>query len=149
MGIYGYIISQKKNSFINIYSNYYCTCILDYEIYWSCFNSAFVALGGSVYGLLSLDSLTIQVCLTLYGFMIMSVLIFLYLVYKYRTKELGYILTCLLIIGFASVIILGFTPSLFSSGRIFFYFTFILIIISTMLIRDIDKYLEYTKSKII
>ena len=105
----------------------------------------FVALGGSVYGLLSLDSLTIQVCLTLYGFMIMSVLIFLYLVYKYRTKELGYILTCLLIIGFASVIILGFTPSLFSSGRIFFYFTFILIIISTMLIRDIDKYLEYTK----
>lgn len=105
----------------------------------------FVALGGSVYGLLSLDSLTIQVCLTLYGLMIMSVLIFLYLVYKYRTKELGYILTCLLIIGFASVIILGFTPSLFSSGRIFFYFTFILIIISTMLIRDIDKYLEYTK----
>ena len=39
--------------------------------------------------LLSLDSLTIKVCLTLYGFMIMSVLIFLYLVYKYRTKELG------------------------------------------------------------
>lgn len=146
MGIYGYIISQKRKIALLTFIP-----IIIVLAFWTMrfIGPAsivhFVALGGSVYGLLSLDSLTIQVCLTLYGLMIMSVLIFLYLVYKYRTKELGYILTCLLIIGFASVIILGFTPSLFSSGRIFFYFTFILIIISTMLIRDIDKYLEYTK----
>ncbi len=100
MGIYGYIISQKKkNSFINIYSNYYCTCILDYEIYWSCFNSAFcssrwVCLWIIKFRFINYTSLPF----TLYGLMIMSVLIFLYLVYKYRTKELGYILTCLLII---------------------------------------------------
>ena len=146
MGIYGYIISQKRKIALLTFIP-----IIIVLAFWTMrfIGPAsivhFVALGGSVYGLLSLDSLTIQVCLTLYGLMIMSVLIFLYLVYKYRTKELGYILTCLLIIGFASVIILGFTPSLFSSGRIFYYFTFILIIISTMLIRDIDKYLEYTK----
>lgn len=146
MGIYGYIISQKRKIALLTFIP-----IIIVLAFWTMrfIGPAsivhFVALGGSVYGLLSLDSLTIQVCLTLYGLMIMSVLVFLYLVYKYRTKELGYILTCLLIIGFASVIILGFTPSLFSSGRIFFYFTFILIIISTMLIRDIDKYLEYTK----
>ena len=146
MGIYGYIISQKRKIALLTFIP-----IIIVLAFWTMrfIGPAsivhFVALGGSVYGLLSLDSLTIQVCITLYGLMIMSVLIFLYLVYKYRAKELGYILTCLLIIGFASVIILGFTPSLFSSGRIFFYFTFILIIISTMLIRDIDKYLEYTK----
>ena len=47
----------------------------------------------------------------------------IYLSYKYN-KKLGYFIFVLLILGFGSVIISGFTPSLTSDGRIYLNYLF-------------------------
>lgn len=67
----------------------------------------------------------------------------IYLIYK-DNKKLGYFIFVLLILGFGSVIISGFTPSLTSDGRIYLNYLFVMIILDYLLV---DKILEF-KNKI-
>ena len=63
----------------------------------------------------------------------------IYLIYK-DNKKLGYFIFVLLILGFGSVIISGFTPSLTSDGRIYLNYLFVMIILDYLLV---DKILEF------
>ena len=62
-----------------------------------------------------------------------------YLIYK-DNKKLGYFIFVLLILGFGSVIISGFTPSLTSDGRIYLNYLFVMIILDYLLV---DKIFEF------
>lgn len=144
MGIYSYFISNKRKIALLTFIPF-----LIVLIFWimgfmgpaDIFQ--FVATGGTFYGLLSLDPMTMKVCSVLYVAIILPTLLFVYLIYKNKSKKFTYIITTLLLIGFgSSALLLGFTPTLSSSGRIFFYFRLILIMISLILIRDMDKSLS-------
>lgn len=78
-------------------------------------------------------------CGILYLIITLVPLYSVYMIYK-NNKELGYVIFALLVLGFGSVIISGFTPSLTSDDRIYLNYLFIMVILDYLLI---NKLLEF------
>lgn len=78
-------------------------------------------------------------CGVLYLIITLVPLYSVYMIYK-NNKELGYFIFALLVLGFGSVIISGFTPSLTSDDRIYLNYLFIMVILDYLLI---NKLLEF------
>lgn len=91
------------------------------------------------YGLLSLGFIRMISCGVLYLIITLVPLYSVYMIYK-NNKELGYFIFALLVLGFGSVIISGFTPSLTSDDRIYLNYLFIMVILDYLLI---NKLLEF------
>lgn len=91
------------------------------------------------YGLLSLGFIRMISCSVLYLIIALVPLYSVYMIYK-NNKDLGYFIFALLVLGFGSVIISGFTPSLTSDDRIYLNYLFIMVILDYLLI---NKLLEF------
>ncbi|WP_299526611.1 DUF6056 family protein [uncultured Methanobrevibacter sp.] len=133
LGIYTYLISKKKITFVSV--------ILIAIIYFGHLN--YFDLTTLKHGLLSLDLKRLLSCLGAYLVVILPMLYSIYLIYKNGNKQLSYIILSLLVLGFGSVIISGFTPSLTSDGRIFLYYGFIMLILDYILIDNIKNKINF------
>jgi len=85
----------------------------------------FINEGITKYGLLHSDLNHIVINFILYAIIMISVFYNLLQIYKYRGKKLSYIIFCLLILGFTSQMIRGFSPTVWASAErweIYYYF---------------------------
>jgi hypothetical protein len=140
LGAYTYLISKKKIALIPLIMVVFFK-ILSFTSYISYFD-----LTDLKHGLLSLDPARLLVCGGLYLVIVLITLFSIYLIYK-NDKKLSYVIFSLLTLGFGSVVISGFTPSLTSNGRIFIYYVFIMIILDYILIKKIFEFKNKNKVK--
>ena len=141
LGFYTYLISNKKKIPLIPVVVVVFFKIMSFTPYISYFD-----LTDLKYGLLSLELPRILVCGGLYLVVVLITLFSIYLIYKNADKKLSYFIFSLLVLGFGSVVISGFTPSLTSNGRIFIYHILIMIILDYVLIKKISDKLISEKS---
>lgn len=85
----------------------------------------FLTEGITKYGLLKSNLNHILIISFVYSILIFSIIYGLIQIYKYNGKKLSYIIFCLLIIGFASQMMRGFSPTCWVSGeRLDIYYNF-------------------------
>ena len=140
LGVYTYLISNKKK--ITIITLIPCLAVLFFaSLRFANFTTvySYFDLTNLKHGLLSLGFIRMLRCGVMYLIITLIPLYSIYLIYK-DNKKLGYFIFVLLILGFGSVIISGFTPSLTSDGRIYLNYLFVLIILDYLLV---DKILEF------
>ena len=140
LGFYTYLISNKKK--ITIITLIPCLAVLFFaSLRFANFTTvySYFDLTNLKHGLLSLGFIRMLSCGVMYLIITLIPLYSIYLIYK-DNKKLGYFIFVLLILGFGSVIISGFTPSLTSDGRIYLNYLFVMIILDYL--RD-DKILEF------
>lgn len=134
LGVYIYLIDNKKKIV-------FIPLIMIAIIYFS--HLDYFNLTTLKYGLLSLDLKRLLSCLCAYLIVLLVILYSIYLIYKNKNNQLSYIIFSLLILGFVSVVISGFTPSLTSDGRIFLYYGFIMLILDYLLIINIKNKINF------
>lgn len=139
LGFYTYLISDKKIALIPVVMVVFFK-IMSFTNYISYFD-----LTDLKYGLLSLDATRILICGGLYLVIVLTTLFSIYLIYKNENKKLSYFIFSLLVLGFGSVVVSGFTPSLTSNGRIFIYYILIMIILDYVLINRIFEFKNKNK----
>jgi len=140
LGFYTYLISNKKK--ITIITLIPCLAVLFFaSLRFANFTTvySYFDLTNLKHGLLSLGFIRMLGCGVMYLIITLIPLYSIYLIYK-DNKKLGYFIFVLLILGFGSVIISGFTPSLTSDGRIYLNYLFVMIILDYLLV---DKILEF------
>ncbi|WP_400230208.1 DUF6056 family protein [Methanobrevibacter smithii] len=140
LGFYTYLISNKKK--ITIITLIPCLAVLFFaSLRFANFTTvySYFDLTNLKHGLLSLGFIRMLSCGVMYLIITLIPLYSIYLIYK-DNKKLGYFIFVLLILGFGSVIISGFTPSLTSDGRIYLNYLFVMIILDYLLV---DKILEF------
>lgn len=140
LGVYTYLISNKKK--ITIITLIPCLAVLFFaSLRFANFTTvySYFDLTNLKHGLLSLGFIRMLSCGVMYLIITLIPLYSIYLIYK-DNKKLGYFIFVLLILGFGSVIISGFTPSLTSDGRIYLNYLFVMIILDYLLV---DKILEF------
>lgn len=140
LGFYTYLISNKKK--ITIITLIPCLAVLFFaSLRFANFTTvySYFDLTNLKHGLLSLGLIRMLSCGVMYLIITLIPLYSIYLIYK-DNKKLGYFIFVLLILGFGSVIISGFTPSLTSDGRIYLNYLFVMIILDYLLV---DKILEF------
>lgn len=140
LGVYIYLISNKKK--ITIITLIPCLAVLFFaSLRFANFTTvySYFDLTNLKHGLLSLGFIRMLSCGVMYLIITLIPLYSIYLIYK-DNKKLGYFIFVLLILGFGSVIISGFTPSLTSDGRIYLNYLFVMIILDYLLV---DKILEF------
>lgn len=140
LGFYTYLISNKKK--ITIITLIPCLAVLFFaSLRFANFTTvySYFDLTNLKHGLLSLGFIRMLSCGVMYLIITLMPLYSIYLIYK-DNKKLGYFIFVLLILGFGSVIISGFTPSLTSDGRIYLNYLFVMIILDYLLV---DKILEF------
>lgn len=140
LGVYTYLISNKKK--ITIITLIPCLAVLFFaSLRFANFTTvySYFDLTNLKHGLLSLGFIRMLSCGVMYLIITLIPLYLIYLIYK-DNKKLGYFIFVLLILGFGSVIISGFTPSLTSDGRIYLNYLFVMIILDYLLV---DKILEF------
>lgn len=140
LGFYTYLISNKKK--ITIITLIPCLAVLFFaSLRFANFTTvySYFDLTNLKHGLLSLGFIRMLSCGVMYLIITLIHLYSIYLIYK-DNKKLGYFIFVLLILGFGSVIISGFTPSLTSDGRIYLNYLFVMIILDYLLV---DKILEF------
>lgn len=140
LGVYTYLISNKKK--ITIITLIPCLAVLFFaSLRFANFTTvySYFDLTNLKHGLLSLGFIRMLRCGVMYLIITLIPLYSIYLIYK-DNKKLGYFIFVLLILGFGSVIISGFTPSLTSDGRIYLNYLFVMIILDYLLV---DKILEF------
>lgn len=140
LGVCTYLISNKKK--ITIITLIPCLAVLFFaSLRFANFTTvySYFDLTNLKHGLLSLGFIRILSCGVMYLIITLIPLYSIYLIYK-DNKKLGYFIFVLLILGFGSVIISGFTPSLTSDGRIYLNYLFVMIILDYLLV---DKILEF------
>ena len=140
LGFYTYLISNKKK--ITIITSIPCLAVLFFaSLRFANFTTvySYFDLTNLKHGLLSLGFIRMLSCGVMYLIITLIPLYSIYLIYK-DNKKLGYFIFVLLILGFGSVIISGFTPSLTSDGRIYLNYLFVMIILDYLLV---DKILEF------
>lgn len=140
LGVYTYLISNKKK--ITIITLIPCLAVLFFaSLRFANFTTvySYFDLTNLKHGLLSLGFIGMLSCGVMYLIITLIPLYSIYLIYK-DNKKLGYFIFVLLILGFGSVIISGFTPSLTSGGRIYLNYLFVMIILDYLLV---DKILEF------
>ena len=140
LGVYTYLISNKKK--ITIITLIPCLAVLFFaSLRFANFTTvySYFDLTNLKHGLLSLGFIRMLSCGGMYLIITLIPLYSIYLIYK-DNKKLGYFIFVLLILGFGSVIISGFTPSLTSDGRIYLNYLFVMIILDYLLV---DKILEF------
>lgn len=140
IGFYTYLISNKKK--ITIITLIPCLAVLFFaSLRFANFTTvySYFDLTNLKHGLLSLGFIRMLSCGVMYLIITLIPLYSIYLIYK-DNKKLGYFIFVLLILGFGSVIISGFTPSLTSDGRIYLNYLFVMIILDYLLV---DKILEF------
>ena len=97
----------------------------------------FLKEGLTRYGLLHSDLSHIIVVLVIYGMIIITVLYSLIQINKYKETKFSSLILCLLVLGFASQMMRGFSPTCWATGErweIFYYF----FIISVTYILTVD-----------
>ena len=140
LGFYTYLISNKKK--ITIITLIPCLAVLFFaSLRFANFTTvySYFDLTNLKHGLLSLGFIRMLSCGVMYLIITLIPLYSIYLIYK-DNKKLGYFIFVLLILGFGSVIISGFTPSLTSDGRIYLNYLFVMVILDYLLV---DKILEF------
>lgn len=140
LGVYTYLISNKKK--ITIITLIPSLAVLFFaSLRFANFTTvySYFDLTNLKHGLLSLGFIRMLSCGVMYLIITLIPLYSIYLIYK-DNKKLGYFIFVLLILGFGSVIISGFTPSLTSDGRIYLNYLFVMIILDYLLV---DKILEF------
>ena len=140
LGVYTYLISNKKK--ITIITLIPCLAVLFFaSLRFANFTTvySYFDLTNLKHGLLSLGFIRMLSCGVMYLIITLIPLYSIYLIYK-DNKKLGYFIFVLLMLGFGSVIISGFTPSLTSDGRIYLNYLFVMIILDYLLV---DKILEF------
>lgn len=140
LDVYTYLISNKKK--ITIITLIPCLAVLFFaSLRFANFTTvySYFDLTNLKHGLLSLGFIRMLRCGVMYLIITLIPLYSIYLIYK-DNKKLGYFIFVLLILGFGSVIISGFTPSLTSDGRIYLNYLFVMIILDYLLV---DKILEF------
>lgn len=140
LGVCTYLISNKKK--ITIITLIPCLAVLFFaSLRFANFTTvySYFDLTNLKHGLLSLGFIRMLSCGVMYLIITLIPLYSIYLIYK-DNKKLGYFIFVLLILGFGSVIISGFTPSLTSDGRIYLNYLFVMIILDYLLV---DKILEF------
>lgn len=140
LGFYTYLISNKKK--ITIITLIPCLAVLFFaSLRFANFTTvySYFDLTNLKHGLLSLGFIRMLSCGVMYLIITLIPLYSIYLIYK-DNKKLGYFIFVLLMLGFGSVIISGFTPSLTSDGRIYLNYLFVMIILDYLLV---DKILEF------
>lgn len=140
LGVYIYLISNKKK--ITIITLIPCLAVLFFaSLRFANFTTvySYFDLTNLKHGLLSLGFIRMLSCGVMYLIITLIPLYSIYLIYK-DNKKLGYFIFVLLILGFGSVIISGFTPSLTSDGRIYLNYLFVMVILDYLLV---DKILEF------
>ncbi len=140
LGFYTYLISNKNK--ITIITLIPCLAVLFFaSLRFANFTTvySYFDLTNLKHGLLSLGFIRMLSCGVMYLIITLIPLYSIYLIYK-DNKKLGYFIFVLLILGFGSVIISGFTPSLTSDGRIYLNYLFVMIILDYLLV---DKILEF------
>lgn len=140
LGVYIYLISNKKK--ITMITLIPCLAVLFFaSLRFANFTTvySYFDLTNLKHGLLSLGFIRMLSCGVMYLIITLIPLYSIYLIYK-DNKKLGYFIFVLLILGFGSVIISGFTPSLTSDGRIYLNYLFVMIILDYLLV---DKILEF------
>ena len=140
LGVYTYLISNKKK--ITIITLIPCLAVLFFaSLRFANFTTvySYFDLTNLKHGLLSLGFIRMLSCGVMYLIITLIPLYSIYLIYK-DNKKLGYFIFVLLILGFGSVIISGFNPSLTSDGRIYLNYLFVMIILDYLLV---DKILEF------
>lgn len=140
LGVYTYLISNKKK--ITIITLIPCLAVLFFaSLRFANFTTvySYFDLTNLKHGLLSLGFIRMLSCGVMYLIITLIPLYSIYLIYK-DNKKLGYFIFVLLILGFGSVIISGFTHSLTSDGRIYLNYLFVMIILDYLLV---DKILEF------
>ena len=140
LGVYTYLISNKKK--ITIITLIPCLAVLFFaSLRFANFTTvySYFDLTNLKHGLLSLGFIRMLGCGVMYLIITLIPLYSIYLIYK-DNKKLGYFIFVLLMLGFGSVIISGFTPSLTSDGRIYLNYLFVMIILDYLLV---DKILEF------
>lgn len=140
LGFYTYLISNKKK--ITIITLIPCLAVLFFaSLRFANFTTvySYFDLTNLKHGLLSLGFIRMLSYGVMYLIITLIPLYSIYLIYK-DNKKLGYFIFVLLILGFGSVIISGFTPSLTSDGRIYLNYLFVMIILDYLLV---DKILEF------
>lgn len=140
LGVYIYLISNKKK--ITMITLIPCLAVLFFaSLRFANFTTvySYFDLTNLKHGLLSLGFIRMLSCGVMYLIITLIPLYSIYLIYK-DNKKLGYFIFALLMLGFGSVIISGFTPSLTSDGRIYLNYLFVMIILDYLLV---DKILEF------
>lgn len=140
LGVYIYLMSNKKK--ITIITLIPCLAVLFFaSLRFANFTTvySYFDLTNLKHGLLSLGFIRMLSCGVMYLIITLIPLYSIYLIYK-DNKKLGYFIFVLLMLGFGSVIISGFTPSLTSDGRIYLNYLFVMIILDYLLV---DKILEF------
>lgn len=140
LGVYIYLMSNKKK--ITIITLIPCLAVLFFaSLRFANFTTvySYFDLTNLKHGLLSLGFIRMLSCGVMYLIITLILLYSIYLIYK-DNKKLGYFIFVLLMLGFGSVIISGFTPSLTSDGRIYLNYLFVMIILDYLLV---DKILEF------
>lgn len=85
----------------------------------------FLNAGVTKYGLLHSNLKHVLINSSIYIIIISSVMYSLITLYKYGEKKLSYIIFCLLILGFGSQMVKGFSPTVWASNErweIYYYF---------------------------
>jgi hypothetical protein len=126
LGVYVHSITKKKISILISLTPIIIIVILGLMILIGYIPIVeFLNEGVTQYGLLNSDIKHISIIFIIYSIIIFSVIYNLIQIYKYKGKKFSSIIFCLLIIGIASQLMRGFSPTCWATGErweIYYYF---------------------------